>query len=237
LSQNKKQVLPNGEIFRHLEGVCLNQLHKPFYFLIVVLGSVRTRGPTLANRVWGVFAFVAILAILNSALANANAGVNAASRVLYAMGRTNTLLGPLAHISNRFRTPDIAIIFTMIVGVVLTLWPGFVYGPLTAFALLGTIITILILVVYIAICLAVPFFYQGDHREEFNIVRHVVFPAIPFVVLVIVLYFQFVPLPTPLNLAAPICAAWFVLGLVVVTFLSLRTPQAQARSSKIYIEE
>src|SRR5256885_4687794 len=112
---------------------------------------------TLANRVLGLFAFVAILAILNSALANANAGVNAASRVLYAMGRIKTLPGPLAHISSRFRTPDFAIIFTMIVGVIFTLWPGFVYGTGTAFALLGTIITILILVVYMAICLAVPF--------------------------------------------------------------------------------
>src|SRR5712691_5635887 len=84
---------------------------------------------TLANRVWGPFSFIAILAILNSALANSNAGVNAATRVLYAMGRVRTLPGPLSHINARFRTPDIAIIFTMIVGVVFTLWPGFVYGP------------------------------------------------------------------------------------------------------------
>src|SRR2546426_85121 len=41
---------------------------------------------TMANRVWGAFSFIAIFAILNSALANANVGVNAASRVLYAMG-------------------------------------------------------------------------------------------------------------------------------------------------------
>src|SRR5713101_3620859 len=97
---------------------------------------------TMATRVWGIFAFIAIFAILNSALANSNAGVNAATRVLYAMGRAKTLPGPLAHISHRFRTPDIAIIFTMIVGVVFTLWPGFVYGPTTAFALIGTVITI-----------------------------------------------------------------------------------------------
>ncbi|TMD02609.1 MAG: APC family permease, partial [Chloroflexi bacterium] len=76
---------------------------------------------TMANRVWGAFSFIAIFAILNSALANANAGVNAASRVLYAMGRTNTLPAPLMHINARFRTPDLAIIFTMIVGVVFTL--------------------------------------------------------------------------------------------------------------------
>src|SRR5438874_5003589 len=135
---------------------------------------------TMATRVWGMFAFIAILAILNSALANSNAGVNAATRVLYAMGRARTLPGPLSHLSHRFRVPDIAIIFTMIVGIVLTLWPGFVYGPLTAFALIGTIITILILVVYMAACLAVPFFYSREHRGEFNIIRHIILPVVPF---------------------------------------------------------
>src|SRR5437660_4773310 len=95
---------------------------------------------TMANRVWRVFSFIAIFAILNSALANANAGVNAASRVLYAMGRTNTLPAPLMHINARFRTPDLAIIFTMIVGVVFTLWRGLVYCLALACGLLSTVI-------------------------------------------------------------------------------------------------
>jgi amino acid transporter len=193
---------------------------------------------TLANKVWGPFSFIAILAILNSALANSNAGVNAATRVLYAMGRVKTLPGALAHINIRFRTPDIAIIFTMIVGVVFTLWPGFVYGPGNAFALLGTIITILILVVYMAACLSVPFFYSREHRNEFNVVRHVVVPVIPFIVLIFPIIAQFYPAPAfPLSLAGPICAGWFVLGLIVVTFLSLSAPQSLEASNKVYLEE
>jgi amino acid transporter len=192
----------------------------------------------MANRVWGVFAFVAIFAILNSALANSNAGVNAASRVLFAMGRTRTLPGPLAHIGSRFRTPDIAIIFTMIVGVVFTLWPGFVYGPSIAFGLLGTIITILILVVYMATCLSVPFFYLRERREEFNVLRHIVLPIIPFLILFAPIIAQFVPAPqAPYNLAGPLCAAWFVLGLIIVIFLSLRAPEALERGNKIYLDE
>jgi amino acid transporter len=192
----------------------------------------------LATKVWGIFAFIAILAILNSALANANAGVNAASRVLYAMSRAGTYPRLLAHITSRFRTPDTAIFLTMIVGVVLTLWPGFAYTPLVAFALEGTIITVLILIVYMATCLAVPFFYRREHPNEFNILRHIILPAIPFIVLVFPIIAQFYPAPSaPLNLAGPICAAWFVLGLVVVIFLSLGRPQALARSNKLYIEE
>jgi amino acid transporter len=45
----------------------------------------------MATRVWGPFAFIAILAILNSTLGNANAGINAGARTLYAMGRIRAL--------------------------------------------------------------------------------------------------------------------------------------------------
>ena len=193
---------------------------------------------TLAAKVWGPFSFIAILAILNSALANSNAGVNAATRVLYAMGRVRTIPVLLSHINTRFRTPDIAIIFTMIVGVVLTLWPGFVYGPGTAFALLGTIITILILVVYMAACISVPFFYRRERPNEFNLVRHIIVPVIPFIVLFFPIIAQFYPAPQfPLSLAGPICAAWFVLGLIIVTFLSIGAPRSLEASNRVYLEE
>lgn len=193
---------------------------------------------TLAHRVWGVFDIIVIIAILNSALANSNAGVNAASRVLYAMGRVRTLPGPLAHISARFRTPDVAIIFTMIVGIVFALWPGYVYGTTNGFALLGTIITILILLVYLATCISVPFFYRREHREEFSILRHIVVPIIPAIILLFPIGAQFYPAPSfPLNLAGPICAGWLVLGILVVVFLKLRTPQALAESDKVFVQE
>src|SRR3989440_5614640 len=198
---------------------------------IAAYGSNANPWGVLANKVWGGAALIAILAILNSALANANAGVNAASRVLYAMSRAGTYPGLLGHINRRFRTPDIAIILIMLVGVVFTLWPGFVYTPSTAFALEGTIITILILVVYMATCLSVPFYYLREHREEFNVARHVILPIVPFIVLIFPILAQFIPAPMPpLNLAGPICAAWFVLGLIVVVFLNWSRPAALARS-------
>ncbi|HEU5368478.1 MAG TPA: APC family permease [Ktedonobacterales bacterium] len=193
---------------------------------------------TLAHRVWGMFDIIVIIAILNSALANSNAGVNAASRVLFAMGRVRTLPGPLAHINGRFRTPDIAIILTVIVGIVLALWPGFVYGPTLGFALLGTIITILILLVYLATCIAVPFFYRREHREEFSVLRHIILPIIPAIILLFPIGAQFYPAPLfPLNLAGPICAGWLVLGIIIVVLLKTRAPQALAQSDKVFVEE
>lgn len=192
---------------------------------------------TLANRVWGPFSFLAILAILNSGLGNGNAGVNAASHVLFAMERVKTLPGVLGK-TNRFATPGIAIILTIVLGIVITLGLGLVYGPSTAFAFDGTLLTIPLLIVYMACCVSVPVFYWRQHRNEFHVIRHALVPAIPFIVLLIVIYFQFVPAPSyPLNLAGPIVALWLILGLIIVAVLSRRAPEALARSNDVFVEE
>ena len=162
----------------------------------------------------------------------------AASRVLYAMGRTKTLPSVLGHISPRFRTPDVAILTTTIIGITLTISLGLIYTPMTAFALLGTMITILYLLVYFLTCLAVPFFYWREHRREFRIVRHLLLPGISMLVLIFPLYAQFVPAPSPpLNLAGLLCVVWVVLGVVIVAILRWRAPHALTLVNKVYLEE
>lgn len=196
---------------------------------------------TLATRAWGPLNFIVILAILNSALANANGGVNAAARVLYAMGRIGTLPTALAH-TNRFHVPDVAIIVTMVVAVVATLVPGLLYGTTNAFAFIGTIITIPIILVYIATCIAVPFYYRREQPAEFSVLRHIILPIIPVIVLLAVIYSQVVPLlvppypAAPISYAVPIVAVWFVVGLIIVAILNARMPEALAKSSKVYAE-
>jgi hypothetical protein len=89
-----------------------------------------------------------------------------------------------------------------------------------------------------AACLSVPFFYRREHPESFNVLRHIIVPVIPFIVLIFPILAQFIPAPSfPLNLAGPICAAWFVLGLIVVALLSMRAPENLARSGRVYLEE
>lgn len=192
---------------------------------------------TMASRVWGPFAFLAILAILNSALGNGNAAVNAGSRMLFSMGRIKALPGVLGQ-TNRFRTPGTAIIAALVIGVIIMLWTGLVYGPTLAFAFVGATLTVPIILVYMATCLAVPFFYWREHRNEFNVGRHVILPAIPLVLLGVVIYFQFVPLPAaPFNMVGPIDAAWIVLGIIIVAFLSVRAPHVLHEGSRLFAEE
>ena len=115
---------------------------------------------------------------------------------------------------------------------------GLKFGPTTAFAFDGTLLTLPLLVVYMASCVSVPVFYWYQHREEFRVGRHIIVPAIPFIVLLVVVYFQFVPAPSyPLSLAGPIVAIWFVLGLIVVALLSWKAPAALARSNDVFVDE
>ncbi len=191
---------------------------------------------TMASRVWGPVAFIVILTILNSALGNANAAINAGARTLFAMGRIKALPGVLGQ-TNRYRAPGIAIILVLVVGTLIALWFGLVYGPTIAFAFTGALLTVPLLLVYMATCLSVPFFYLREHRDEYSVARHVILPAIPFVLLAVVIYFQFVPLPlAPFNLVGPIDAAWLVLGIIVVAVLSRRAPEILKQGSSLFAE-
>lgn len=193
---------------------------------------------TMAKQAWGEKSVIIIFAILNSGLGNAVAGINAASRSIFAMSRAGTLPRPLAHIHPHYRTPDVAILATVVIGVLLTFWLGGRYGPATAFALVGTIVTILILVVYLATCLSVPLFYYRERRREFRIGTHVLMPALPAVALFFPIWAQFSPAPAPpINLAGPVCGVWLVLGLAIVTVLRMRAPQTLSESGRSSLDE
>lgn len=189
---------------------------------------------TMANRVWGPFAFLAIFAIINSSLGNTNAGINAGARMLFAMGRIRALPGALGK-TNRYHTPGLAIILVVVVGTILAIWVGLVYGTTTGFAFVGALLTVPILLVYMATCLSVPFFYWREHRAEFRVGRHVILPAVPFILLAVVIYFQFVPLPpAPFNLVGLINAIWLLIGIIVVVFLRMRAPEVLTQGNKLF---
>src|SRR5947209_16345975 len=52
----------------------------------------------IASKVWGPFSILVLIAIINSAFANSNAGANAATRVGYALGRVGILPRALANV-------------------------------------------------------------------------------------------------------------------------------------------
>src|SRR5437870_1587630 len=131
----------------------------------------------LASKVWGPFAILVLLAIINSAFANSNAGANAATRVGYALARVGILPRVLASLHPGVKPPSVAAHAAPALGIAVALILGLVLGgPLLAFALLGTVATLIIVCIYILTNLANIVFYTREHRDELNPVWNVIVP-------------------------------------------------------------
>ncbi len=200
----------------------------------------------LAAKVWGPFSILVLIAIINSAFANSNAGANAATRVGYALARVGILPRALANVHPRFKTPYVAVHVQGALGIALALILGFALGgPLNAFALLGTIATLVIVIIYILTNLSNIVFYMREHRDELNPIWNVVVPVLGIVIFIPVLLASFginffglgiVGLVAPASYAPWVVLAWLVLGAVLYFYLSARSPAAIRETATTFVE-
>jgi len=200
----------------------------------------------LASKLWGPLSILVLLAIINSAFANSNAGANAATRVGYALGRVGILPRALAQVHPRYKTPYIAVHVQGALGIAVALILGFVLsGPLNAFALLGTVATIIIVFIYILTNLSNLVFYMREHRDELNPVFNVVVPILGTLIFIPVLLAAFgidfgglgiAGLTAPANAAPWIVLAWLAIGVGVYIYFSTRAPGRIQETAKTFIE-
>jgi amino acid transporter len=175
-----------------------------------------TLAATVAPWLWILVAF----ALLNSALAISLAGVNAGSRVMFALGRAGLFPKAFGHIHPRWRTPWTAIIATAALNAVLALAVGVWLDPVPGAAFIGLIITLGVIVTYILGNLSVPALYWRRYRAEWNPLRHAVIPAIATAVLLLGLYYSLWPIPLyPNNIALFFVAGWLAAGAIVAATL------------------
>jgi amino acid transporter len=201
----------------------------------------------MAQKVWGPGIILVILAVLNSAIANSNAGVNAATRVGYALGRIGLLPRAFASVHGRFKTPYVAINVQALGGIVLAVGLGIVAGgPLSAFALLGTVATIIVVAIYILTNVSNLVFYARERRNEFNWLWNGVVPVVGSLIFLPALVAAFgidfaglgiTPLAPPANLAPPIIAVWMVIGVVLLFYFRARQPQRITETGRIFVDE
>ncbi len=200
----------------------------------------------LGREAWGAFGFLMIfLAIVNSTIANANAGANAATRTWFAMGRIRLLPSPLARVHGRFRSPHVAVVVQLVVGLVVALWLGLQYDPITAFGLVATMIVVAFVPLYMICNLSCLVYYARYRRDEFNWVLHGAFPILGIVVLIPAFLagagipaFRFISaLPHPLSLAGPVVAVWMAIGVVYLVVLTRTDPARIDRTGTVFLEE
>jgi amino acid transporter len=200
----------------------------------------------LAAKVWGPVSILVLLAIINSAFANSSAGANAASRVGFALGRVGILPKALAQIHPRYKTPYIAVHVQGALGILIAIVLGFALGgPLLAFALLGTIATLIIVLIYILTNLSNLVFFWREHRDELNPIWNVVVPIVGALIFIPVLLAAFgidfgglgiTPLAPPANAAPWIVLVWLVLGAIVFAYLTARSPGRIQETATTFIE-
>ena len=184
------------------------------------------------------------LAIVNSTIANANAGVNVSSRTAYAMGRIGAFPRFLALVHPRHRSPALAILAAFVVTVAVTLGLGLGYDPMTAFFMVGTGIVIVLAAIYILMNVAC-IGYFARRRTRWNPLLHLIIPLLGIAAFVPawltaagIKAFSFVaPLKAPVSYMGPGVAGWMVLGVIYLIYLYARNPQRVVEVGLVHLEE
>jgi amino acid transporter len=180
----------------------------------------------LARDAWGAGWVVVFLALLNSCVACTNGIANAATRVVWSMGRSGLLPRSLSRTHRRIGTPTVATISVFLLAAVITFSLGEGYGPTTAYDLLGTVVVGLVIPTYMLVNVASFRYYFRYARNDFNIIRHVVVPILgiaafvfPFLADLGLPVVSFIsPLAAPISYAGPAVAVIYVAGIVLVAY-------------------
>src|SRR6201994_893050 len=189
----------------------------------------------MARDLYGIFWFFVFLAIVNSTIANANAGVNVSSRTAYAMGRIGAFPHFFARVHHRHHSPVIAIVVSFLVTVAVTLGLGLGYTPEVAFSMVGTGLVIVLAGIYIVMNAACIGYFWRRRRAggQFNVLLHLVIPVLGIIAFVPawlaaagIRAFSFVtPLAAPASYMGPGGAGWVVVGIGYLIYLYRRHPQ------------
>jgi len=170
-----------------------------------------------AKTLWGGFWVLLYFAVLNSVLGVGISCTNAATRVMYTMGRAGTLPSAFATIHPRFKTPTVAIHVQQIVGIIAVVVVALILGASQIFGFLGTAVTVSLIVMYGLANIALFVYVRRERPDEFKPLQHAVFPAVGTIMLAIVLYETITSNQAyPLNWAPWVIVVWLLIGVAVM---------------------
>jgi amino acid transporter len=194
---------------------------------------------SLGKVFWAGGWVLVFLAIVNSIAANSNAGMNAATRVFYALSRNGLAPRPLRHVHPRFKTPVNAIIGMSVFALGIALLFGWKWGPLDGFFTIATMAVPPVILVYMLVSLGAMVHYLGPLRQHFNVALHVILPIAGIVLFFFPLYYQFVKYPPiyPEKYGNWVDIGWVGLGILLTIFLALARPDKIADMEHVYVED
>jgi amino acid transporter len=201
----------------------------------------------LARSAWGAGWVLVFFAIVNSAIANSNAGANAATRTWFAMGRIRLLPRLLARTHPKWKSPHVAVWLQLLLGIAIPLWLGFQFDPLTAFLTVATMIVGVVVAIYIVVNAACIGYYWRFRRDEANILLHGILPVLGILAFIPafltamglpILPGDFIArLPHPLNKTGIAIGIAYAIGLIYLLILYATNRQRIEDTGKIFIED
>jgi len=214
-----------------------------------VFGNLNGGSPwiQLARDVWGVGWVIAFLAILNSTFANGNAGTLATTRTWFAMARIGMLPAPLARTHRKWNSPANGVVVQLVVTLAIGLPIGLHFGPTTAFVFMATILTAVMVAIYMVFNLSCLLYYARKARSEFNWLLHAVIPVLGIAAFLPAWFtavgiggsvLKFVqPLQYPSNEAGLAIGIWYVIGVIVLIYLYRRHPSRLPELKRVFADE
>jgi amino acid transporter len=194
-----------------------------FGYNVEKLGTSEIPFIDVARSTLGVLAFFAYLAGVTSTLGALIAGTNSQARLVFSAGREGLLPSFLGRVHPTRRTPTNAILtFVTVALLIIGGWGlshvlnhhAHTMSPISFFAEASTMGTILVLLVYLASNIALPFYYRKYRPAEFRVFKHLVLPTLGALAIIVPLYYLAKPgQPTPYN--------WFPYVALVLVAISV----------------
>lgn len=202
-----------------------------FHYEVASIGRSSIPFLSVADRVLGPMAAFAWVAGILSVLATFVAGTTSQARMIFDGGREGFLPRRLGRTHRVHGTPVAALALIVLSGIaIIVLWAvahlvGVGTGSMDAvglYAECSTLGTIIILFVYVATNLSLPFYIWRQHRPMFCVARHVVVPALGVAALGVPFVELFHSGQIAPYAAFPSVAVVVLLGAVIAALLSQR---------------
>jgi amino acid transporter len=201
----------------------------------------------LAKSISTLFWILVLFAIINSTLANANAGANVFTRTAFAFGRIGAFPRALAQLDPKFKSPRNAIVLQLILGLIIGLGLGAKYTPQLAFGVVATGLVIIVVLVYIVSNFACIGYFAKHRRDERHPIIHIFIPIVGVLFLIPGFFSAagftgipglkfIVPLAAPLSYSAYFMAGWMVLGVAALAYLRSKNPKAIEAVAYVHLD-
>ncbi len=131
-----------------------------------------------AGGVASFLAFLAYLAGFTSICSSLISAANSQARIIFSSGREGLLPSVTARVTEKSRTPWVAFLIYLGLGLGLAYVFGWNTDPVVFFGEIATLGTILIALTYLVANLALPVYFRRFHPERFSLLTHLVMPLL-----------------------------------------------------------